>query len=232
MRFSMKYMRSFWWLPALSLVISGLLLVVAGCGTKSGGGGGLNNAEIEHAIGARVNSFKAAVEAYNVQEMLDFLEKETEPEKKLAISEGGSTPYEKSYNLLKSELEEDEPNQVYWRKPVSEGGYGYTLTMELGTIAYSSVAASGAFATVPFTIKEEADGIPQQITDLGNMVCEMVKVGGVWSCRKMTINFNPVQAGASPAGLASLSVQAQTASKGGNNTARTGGFGFGRFDFE
>src|SRR5690554_4580027 len=223
----MKYMRSFWRLPVLSLVISGLLLVVTGCG----GGGGLDDAAIEQAIGARVNSFKAAVEAYNVIEMLDFLEKETEPERKLAISEGGSLPYEKSYNLLKSELEEDEPKQVYWRKPVSEGGYGYILTMELGTIAYSSVGASGAFAMVPFTIKEEADGIPQQVTDVGNMVCEMVKVGGVWYCRKMTINFNPPQAGVSAAGGTAF-IRAEVAGKGRSGAVKKNGFCFGRFDFE
>lgn len=216
-------------------MLSGMLLTTVGCvgGGGGGNGGGLDEAAIKQEIENRIYSFRDAVQAYDVEEMLGFLdESAAEP---LTIVEGESTNYySKEYGKLESELKEDEPDQLHWRKPPAEGGNGYTLTMELGTIVYGSVGASGVFATVSFIIEEAAEKpeIPQQITDRGNMVCEMVKAGGVWYCRKMTINFNPLQAGAASVEGSALSIQYHSARKTGNNTGRAGGFGFGRFDFE
>jgi hypothetical protein len=226
MRFSL---RSFWKLFVLSLAISGLLLVVAGCGAKSGGGGGLDEAAIRQEIDARINSFKAAVEAYDVDVMLSFLE-ETDSEKQLAIAEGGSDPYYKSYERLETELGEDQKKQLHWRKPPAEGGNGYTLTMQLGTITYSNLGASGANAIVPFSIFEAAESpaINSTLTDTGRMTCAMVKTQGEWRCREMAIYFdaNPGGAGASSTGAMAVA-SSQAASRARNNKKSTKGLGFG-----
>ena len=227
-------MRTFLKQLILFLVLSGMLLIMVGCGGGGGGGGnggGLDEAAIKLDIEKRIKSFKAAVEAYDVKGMLGFLEESAADP--LTIVEG-ENKYSKSYETLETELKGDEHNQLYWRKPPSEGGNGYTLLMEVLEIAYGSITASGAFATVFFIIIEAAEDpeIPGQVTDQGDMVCEMVKAGGTWYCRKMTIHFEPVEAGASSAGSSAPSILYQVASKGVSSTGRTGGFGFGRFDFE
>lgn len=242
-------MRSFLKRLFLFLMIFGLFLTVTGCGGKKGGGGGggsgIDEAGIKQAITARINSFKTAVEAYDVAGMLAFLEQETNLDKKLTIAEG-ENKYDKSYNKLKEELEEDKGKQQHWRKSPAEGGNGYTLTMELGAITFSKIKESGAFATVPFTIIEAAENpaIGPEITDQGHMVCEMVKVQGVWRCQKLTINFNLVQSPSgqksstlsspeqSPSGGAgSPSSSAQTMKRNKNKLQKTNGFSVGRFYF-
>ena len=67
--------------------------------------------------------------------------------------------------------------------------------MELGTITFAHLSASGAIAAAPFTIKEEADGIAQRNTDRGNIVCEMVRRQGKWRCLRMTINYESIPQG-------------------------------------
>ena len=128
-------MRSFLKRLFLLLGISGLLLMGTGCGgNNGGGGGGSTDTAIKQAITSRINSFKTAVEAYDVAGMLDFLAKETGAEKILTIVEEDVDSYDKDYTTLESELREDEGKQRHWRKSPAEGGNGYTLTMELGTL--------------------------------------------------------------------------------------------------
>jgi hypothetical protein len=108
---------------------------------------------------------------------------------KPTISEETSS-YNKTYATLKTELEEDQAKQLHWRQAPPEG-HGYVLPMELGTIVFSNTSASGAIATVPFKIKEQAQEpeIPQTITDEGQIVCEMVSLQGNWRCQDMTIIY-------------------------------------------
>jgi hypothetical protein len=192
-------MRSFLKRLFLFFMIFGLFLMVTGCGGKKGGsgggggGGGTKDAEIKQAITTRINSFKTAVEAYDADGMLAFLEQETNMDKKLTIVEGsdGINKYDKDYTTLESELNQDKDKQRHWRKSPEEGGNGYTLTMKLDAITFSKMKESGAYATVPFTIIEAAEDpfIEPVITDQGHMVCEMVKLRGTWYCQKLTINF-------------------------------------------
>ncbi len=195
----------------LLLVIVGLLLLVAGCGKR------IDEAQIQQDITEGVNSFKTAVQAYNVANMLGFLVQDNSF--KLTISEGTGS-YDKNYTTLKTELEEDQEKQLHWRQaPLT--GHGYVLTMELGTIVFSNMSASGAIAMVPFKIKEQAQEpeIPQTVTDVGQIVCEMVNLQGIWRCQKMTIAY-----------------YASDKTSAGARNKKTGeedaqGFCFGRFEF-
>ncbi len=185
------------------LCLSGLVLMLAGCG---GGGGGGDDAEIQEAIAARIHSFKTAVEAYDVDGMLAFLD---ENDFILTITENGSS-YQKTYAVLAGELAADEAKQLHWRAAVPDG-HGYVLAMELGAVAFENLSAAGGMATVPFTIKEKAADIPEMVTDTGSMVCEMASLAGVWRCQRLAIHFNPAKACT-------------------NRAAAPGGFGFGRLD--
>lgn len=223
-------MRTFLKQLILFLVLSGMLLLMVGCGGGGGNsGGGLDEAAIKLDIEKRIKSFKAAVEAYDVEGMLGFLE-ETDSEKQLAIAEEGSDPYPKSYETLETELTEDAEKQLRWRKSPAEGGNGYTLTMQLGTITYSNLGASGANAIVPFSIFEAAESpaINSTLTDTGRMTCAMVKTQGEWRCREMAIYFdaNPGGAGASSTGAMAVA-SSQAASRARNNKKSTKGLGFG-----
>ncbi|NLU42638.1 MAG: hypothetical protein GXX08_10580 [Firmicutes bacterium] len=113
---------------------------------------------------------------------------------------------------------------------MSDGGNGYILTMELGTIVFSNVSATGAQAVVPFTIKEQSENpqIPETTTDTGTIACEMVKLQGQWLCRTMTITFDT--------GPTKVPHRAGTLPESGNrlvkhlddSNAGTTGFGFGK----
>lgn len=211
------------------LSITGLILIMAGCSGKKYGG---DIGDTEQAIADRIDSFKTAVETYDVEKMLDFLDK-TGLEKQLTIAEEGIGSYSKDRAKLKTELEEDQGKQLHWRNPAPEG-HGYILTMELGTITYQKLCASGAYAVAPFTIKEEAKNpeIPQQITDKGHMTCQMVKLQGTWRCLEMTINFYSLdKIGAYSAQISTLSVPYRGAHKTGSSKERAKGFCFGRFNF-
>jgi hypothetical protein len=185
--------------------------LVAGCGKR------IDEAQIQQDITEGVNSFKTAVQAYNVANMLGFLVQDNSF--KLTISEGTGS-YDKNYTTLKTELEEDQEKQLHWRQaPLT--GHGYVLTMELGTIVFSNMSASGAIAMVPFKIKEQAQEpeIPQTVTDVGQIVCEMVNLQGIWRCQKMTIAY-----------------YASDKTSAGARNKKTGeedaqGFCFGRFEF-
>ena len=90
------------------------------------------------------------MEAYDVAGMLDFLAKETGAERILTIVEEDVASYDKDYTTLESELREDEGKQRHWRKSPAEGGNGYTISMELGTITFSNIKESGAYARRAF----------------------------------------------------------------------------------
>ena len=219
----------------LVLALFGLLLLATGCGgQKSGGGGGGDDTGTKQAITARINSFKAAVEVYDADGMLDFLARETGAEKILTIAEEGVGSYDKDFNKLEAELREDAGKQRHWRKSPAEGGNGYTLTMELGTITFSSVKESGAYAVVPFAITEAAqDPLIEPITtDRGHMTCEMVKLQGTWRCQKLTIHFYAPDKVASGEMSALTLTSHHGVRSNGSRTKGTRGFSFGRFTFE
>ena len=163
----------------LSLLILGLVTITGCLGTS------VDDAKVKSAITAEVEVFRVAVERYNVEAMLKFLDKDNF---KLTISEGISLSYDKDYVTLKSELEEDEKKQLRWRQPPPEG-HSYVLTMNLGTITYTNIKANGAIGAVPFTILEESAEIEQVETDQGTIVVVMAKLQDQWLCQEMTINF-------------------------------------------
>lgn len=198
--------------------LTGLLLLMSGCGSSNAGGD--SNIGVKDTVAAKVNSFKTGVEAYNVNGMLAFLDENNF--EGLFIVEGDSSPQEKDYATLKGELEDDEGKQLNWREPVPDG-IGYVLTMELGTIVYSNLTTSGAIASVGFTIKEKADGVPEEVTDTGTMVCEMVNMQGEWLCRRLTINFDVINGG---------SILSQAGWQGVTVSKQKNGFGFASFNLE
>lgn len=203
------------------ICILGLAIALAGCGGGGGkGGGGKDDADVKKAINEVLNYFRIAVEEYNVREMLGYLD---ENDFKLTIAEKGSDSYEKDYATLKTELEEDEAKQLRWRNNDPLVGYGYILTMEFGTISFSDVSSSGAYVVVPFTIKEEAEGISQVVTDTGSMICEMVYLNGQWRCRRMTINYDTT-------GAIQLTSKMLLGASVSKRSANGGGFGFAMLD--
>lgn len=206
-------------LPLVLAVV--LLFAIPGCFGGGGGTGGIDETQIQAAIGQRIAAFVEAVEDFDVDCMLGFLDEDSFS---LTISEGGSQ-YSKTYAELRAELEADEPKQLQWRRPVSEGGNGYVLTMELGTTVYSNVSETGAQAAAPFTIKERAQNpqIPETTTDTGTIACEMAKLGGQWLCRTMTITYDTDDARVSYRGA--TSPERGDAQSGTNGTI---GFGLGR----
>jgi len=203
----MKYMKAI----IVYILIAGIMVIAAGCIGNKGGNNSNNDSEIEKAIASRVNSFKEAVEDYDVEKMLDFL---FEDEFVLNIEEGSS--YQKDYSTLVDELKEDEGKQLYWRRTTEGGGNGYILYMELEEIVYTNTSSTGSIVTVPFTIKEEAANIPRIVTDTGTMVCDMVKLKGEWYCQSMTIHFNTGE----------IAAQGIT-----NKNRKVSGFGFGNLCF-
>lgn len=231
-------MRNFLKRLLLFLGIFGLLLIATGCGDKKdgdGGGGGLKDTEIKQAITARIKSFRTAVEAYDVEGMLDFLHN-TGSNEQLIIAEGGvgAYSYNKDYATLENELRQDAGKQLHWRKSPAEGGYGYTLTMELEEIIYNKLSAGGADAVVYFTIIEAAQEpfIEPTITDTGHMACEMVKLQGTWRCQKMTIVFYSSDKSPSGGLNSTLSASHNLKHNSKNSTGKTRGFSLGRFNFE
>ena len=133
-------------LPLVLAVV--LLFTISGCfGGGGGSGGGIDQTQIQAVIAAEIAAFAEAVEDYEVDGMLGFLDEDSF---RLTISEGGSE-YDKTYTELRAELEEDESKQLQWRRPTAEGGNGYALTMELGTIVYSNVSATAAQALALMT---------------------------------------------------------------------------------
>lgn len=93
----------------LVMLAVALSLAASGCG---GGGGSTRDAEIQAAIGARINAFVTAVEDYDVDSMLAFLDSANF---ELTIREGLMPEYSKNYAQLEAELRLDEAKQLHWR---------------------------------------------------------------------------------------------------------------------
>ncbi len=164
----------------LLLLVGGLLLTITGCfGTP------VDEAKVKTAITAEVEAFRVAVEGYDIESMLRFLDSDSF---KLTISEGAALSYDKDYATLRSELEEDEEKQLRWRQDPPDG-YGYVLAMNLGPMTYTKIRENGAIGTVSFSILEEAEGISRVETDTGTIVVVMAKLQDQWLCQEMSINF-------------------------------------------
>ncbi len=175
---------------AVLLVIA--VLTMAGCG---GGGGGSSSpssyttekTEIEQTL----SGFKTAVETYDVNGMLAVFG-DPDPSAMVLTIQEGNISYKKSYSTLKKELEEDETNQLTWRKEPVQGGRGYKLDMVLGSYAYSNMSSSGGYASQTFEIWESSENpvIGRTETDSGTIIWSMVKTTGKWKAVSMTITFN------------------------------------------
>jgi len=166
-------------------LFSALFIILSGC---SGGGGGkpVDHTETKEAVQKAALAFRDAVEDYDVEGMLHFLDRGGFT---LVIKEvGQSLQGSKDYATLEAELRDDEEKQLRWRQEPPEG-YGYVLTMELGEIVFSNLSSTGAIATTTFKVFEKAQRIENTVTDTGQIVLEMVKLEGKWLCRKMSTNF-------------------------------------------
>ncbi len=160
----------------LIIIVALGLLILGGCEPK------VDETLIEQEISAKIYSFREAVQAYDVEGMLAFLDQDNFS---LTITEDGQS-YQglKDLATLRNELAEDEEKQLRWREE-----QGYILTMVLGNISLSNVSKAGAIALVPFEIFEETEGISQALTDEGTMVVTMVKMEGDWLCQEMVNDF-------------------------------------------
>lgn len=175
----------------LLLAITALALVtVSGC---IGGGGQapppVDQGAIKAAIGAVIDGFEDAVEAYDVDGMLACL---SGGGFKLTLLEAGYS-YTKDFTTLQGELEADEQNQLDWRKPKADGGYGYMLDLRLGTQTFSNITSTGAIVTQTHEVFESADGIDELMTDKGTITWQFAKISGEWKATAVTITFEPVQ---------------------------------------
>ena len=166
------------------------LVTVSGC---IGGGEArppVDQEAIKAAIGTVIDGFEEAVEAYDVDGMLACLPGEGF---KLTLQEGGYS-YTKDFATLESELAEDEENQLAWRKPADEGGWGYALDLVLGTQTFSNITATGAIVTQTHEVYESSTklGIDRLKTDNGTITWHFAKISGEWKATAMTIAFEPV----------------------------------------
>lgn len=157
-----------------------LFAVLVGC---SGG----QNADHRGEIGQEIHAYKRAVEDYNVDGMLAFLD-QTEFELTI-IDHGSNATYEKDFRILAGELRRDEVLQLDERKdpPV---GQSYALTLSLGSLLYNSINESNYFVTTTFEVYEESVAIPRKLTDKGKMEFVMVNKNNRWVCNKMVISFD------------------------------------------
>ncbi|NLG80102.1 MAG: hypothetical protein GX492_09860 [Firmicutes bacterium] len=177
----------------LLLAITALALVtVSGC---IGGGGQapppIDEGAIKAAIGEVIDGFEDAVEAYDVDGMLACL---SGAGFKLTLQEGGQS-YTKDFAKLEGELRADEENQLNWRKPADQGGWGYALDLVLGTQTFSNITATGAIVTQTHEVYESSSklGIDRLKTDNGTITWHFAKISGEWKATAMTITFESVQ---------------------------------------
>lgn len=175
----------------LLLAILALALVtVSGCIGAGLARPPVDEEAIKAAIGTVIDGFEEAVEAYDVDGMLACLSGEGF---KLRLQEGGYS-YTKDFATLESELAEDEENQLAWRKPADEGGWGYALDLVLGTQTFSNITATGAIVTQTHEVYESSTrlGIDRLKTDNGTITWHFAKISGEWKATSMTIAFEPV----------------------------------------
>lgn len=208
---------------ALLLMLTAITLVtVSGC---IGGGGTpppIDEAAIKAAIGAVIDDFEEAVEQYDVDGMLSCLSGSGFT---LTLVEATVNPPitnpPKTYAKLEEELRAAESDQLDWRKPTSEEGYGYVLDLQLGDQVFSQpIRATGNHVTQSFTVVESAAGFGEpKITDQGTIAWQFAKISGAWKATSMTITFQKVsRVGGAPAGARAAG-------------AKRGGFGLGTMSF-
>ena len=173
----------------LAITAAVALVTVSGC---IGGGQApppIDEGAIKAAIGAVIDGFEDAVEAYDVDGMLACL---SGAGFKLTLQEAGQS-YPKDFATLRSELEADEQNQLDCREPEPQG-YGYALDLVLGTQAFSNITATGAIVTQTHEVYESSSklGIDRLKTDNGTITWHFAKISGAWKATAMTITFDPV----------------------------------------
>lgn len=199
-------------------VIVIFITCLAGCG-----GGGSNDGEkavTNPDILALFDKYEKAVEAYDVDKMLECLDSSSFT---LTINEGSYTD-SKDYSTLKTQLEDDEDNQVAWRKDagiVTNGisGHNYKLDLVLGTAMSSNETSTGAVVKQTFEVWESSDEITAMKTDSGTIVWTLTQSSGEWKATVMTINYSTTTSAALVAkGLAVISTKDK-------------GFGFSRVGF-
>ena len=174
------------------LIISLTTWALSGCGGGGGGGNTTpNNGPIQNEIEQVITEFKEAVEAYDVDGMLAPLD---ESNFELTIKEGNLSPYPKDYETLKKELEDDEQNQLAWRKSPEEDGDGhsYRLELELSNYKFANLTTTGGYVTCDFTVWESHSNQTRIPTDNGTITLGMVKKVGEWKMQTMLIEFKTV----------------------------------------
>lgn len=168
------------------LVILIAIIAFAGCGSSP-----TNNDQVKEEIKQLTIDFESAVEAYDVAGMLGCLSGDGFT---LTIQEAGHSYPPKAYDTLETELQNDETNQLEWRKPVSEGGYAYVLDLVLGAPEFDNVTSTGGIVTRTFDVLESAAEINEIKTDNGVIIWEVAQNSGEWKATKMTIEYQPLTA--------------------------------------
>ncbi|MCR4402014.1 MAG: hypothetical protein NUW12_04415 [Firmicutes bacterium] len=174
----------------LLLAVTALALVtVSGCIRGGQAPPPIDEEAIKAGIGAVIHDFEEAVEAYDVDGMLECL---SGSGFKLTLIEDGYS-YDKDFATLQSELEADEQSQLAWREP-EPAGFGYALDLRLGTQVFSRVTATGAIVTQTHEVYESATALgisPDSalLTDSGEITWHFAKISGEWKATAMTITF-------------------------------------------
>ena len=189
------------------------LFVISGCG-----GGGSKGYEAEKTqIAQALSGFEAAVEVYEVDDMLAVFDDTDTSKEDMLIIEEGSSEFKKSFTTLENELNEDEKNQKDWRKTTGENSHSYQLDMQMGSYTYSKMSQTGGFASQTFEVLETAEGFGKWLTtDTGTINWELALITGKWKVVSMTIIFNSEVPTASEVKML------------GSASAGSGGFGFGK----
>jgi hypothetical protein len=203
-----------------TLIISLILITyLAGCGRGSSSGGGGDKPVTNPAILTLLDNYKRAVEAYDVDGMLDCLDDSNGFS--LTINEGSYTET-KNYTQLEIELTEDgeKDKQQNWRKSPDDGGNGYVLDLVLGTPQSGNETSDGAIVKLTFEVYESATVplISRFRSDSGNIVWTLAQNSGEWKAVKMVINYDTTTASslAKSAAIATIS--------------QDKGFGFGKME--
>jgi hypothetical protein len=204
----------------LNILIIAIILItgLSGCGGGSSSGSGDEKTVTTSGILTLLSSYETAVEAYDVDGMLDCLDSGSFT---LTIKEGRYTST-KDYATLKKELEDDENNQLMWRKDSTvAGGHNYQLDLILGTPTSGNETSSGAIVKQNFEVWESsAEVTPAIRTDSGTIVWTLVYSSGEWQATALTINYNTSITGSRLVKTAA----AATSSQGKR-------FGFGKMGF-
>jgi hypothetical protein len=181
----------------VSLLVAVIILIasLSGCGGGGSSSGSGAKTVTTEGILTLLSDYEKAVEAYEVKGMLKCLDSGSFT---LTINEG-SYSYTKDYATLVKELEDDEKNQLMWRKDSTVvGGHNYQLDLKLGTATSGNETSSGAIVSQSFEVWESSVEVNPAIrTDSGTIVWTLVYSSGEWQTTAMTINYNTSTAAAS-----------------------------------